>query len=147
MSAVAAIAAAPLLAAIAVDDLRHHRIRNRYVLALVAVIVGSAVITAVGGDSAMSGRAALGAVLGSVPCAAVWVMQPGRIGGGDIKLGATVGALVGAIDPWLAVAAVGLGLVGSLAAALATRRQRVALGPGMVAGAFVAMVWFAVGSA
>jgi len=147
MSAVAAIAAAPLLAAIAVEDLRHHRIHNRHVLALAAVVVGSAVIAAVGGDSAVAGRAAIGAVLGSTPLAAVWVMRAGHIGGGDIKLAATLGALVGAINPWLAVAVVGLGLVGSLATALAIRRQRVALGPGMVAGAFVAMVSFAVASA
>lgn len=143
MSALAAVAAAPLLAVIAVDDLRHHRIRNRYVLALAAVVAVSAVIAAAGGDRAMAGRATLGAVLASAPLAAVWVTKARRVGGGDVKLAAALGALVGAINPWLAVATVGLGLVGALATALATRRQRVALGPGMVAGALVAVVSFA----
>ena len=140
MSAVAAIAAAPLLAVIAVEDLRHHRIRNRHVLALAAVVVASAVIATAGGDSAVAGRAAIGTVLASAPLAAVWVTQPGRIGGGDVKLAATLGALVGAINPWLAVAAVGLGLVGSLGIALATRHKRVPLGPALVTGAVAAIV-------
>lgn len=140
MTAVAAIAAAPLLAVIAVEDLRHRRIRNRYVLALAAVVVGSVAIATTSGDGAMAGRAAVGAILGSAPLAIVWVTQPGRIGGGDVKLAATLGALVGAVNPLLAVAAVGLGLVGSLGIALATRRQRVPLGPAMVTGAVVAIV-------
>jgi len=140
MSAVAAIAAAPLLAAIAVEDLRHHRIRNRHVLALAALAAGSVAIAAAGGDSAMAGRAALGALLGAAPLATVWGMQPGRIGGGDVKLAATLGALVGAINPWRAVAAVGLGLVWSLVVARSRRPQRVALGPGMVAATFVVLV-------
>jgi len=140
MSAVAAIAAAPLLAVIAVEDLRHHRIRNRYVLPLAAVVVGWAAIAAIGGDSGIAGRAAMGAVLGSAPLATVWVMQPGRIGGGDVKLAATLGALVGTAHPLLAVAAVGLGLVGSLGIALATRRRRVPLGPALAVGAVVAIV-------
>jgi len=140
MTAVAAIAAAPLLAVIAVEDLRYRRIRNRYVLALAAVVVGSVAIAAIGGDSAMAGRAAVGAFLGSAPLAIVWVTRPGRIGAGDVKLAATLGALVGAVNPLLAVATVGLGLVGSLGFALATRRQRVPLGPALVAGAVVALV-------
>lgn len=140
MTAVTAIAATPLLAVIAVEDLLHHRIRNRHVLALAALAAGSVAIAAAGGDSAMAGRVALCALLGAAPLATVWGMEPGRIGGGDVKLAATLGALVGTINPWCAVAAVGLGLVGSLAIALARRGQRVALGPGMVAATFVVVV-------
>ena len=141
MSAVAAIAAAPLLAVMAVEDLRDHRIRNHYLLALAAVVAGSVVIAAAGGESAMAGRAALGAALGSAPLAAVWVTQPGRIGGGDVKLAAAIGALVAAVNPWMAVAVVGIALAGSLIAALVLRSQRVALAPGMsVATVLVAAV-------
>ena len=135
-----ALVAAPLLAVIALEDLRHHRIRNQYVLALAAAAVCLVAVAVVGGDSAAAGRAALGALLGSAPLATVWVTQPGRIGGGDVKLAATLGALVGTAHPLLAVAAVGLGLVGSLGVTLATRRQTMPLGPGLAAGAVVAIV-------
>jgi leader peptidase (prepilin peptidase) / N-methyltransferase len=131
MSAVTAIAATPLLAVIAVEDLRHHRIRNRHVLALAALAAGSVAIAAAGGDRAMAGHAAVGALLGAAPLAAVWALQPGRIGGGDVKLAATLGALVGAINPWMAAAVIGMALAGSLVAALVLRTQRVALAPGM----------------
>lgn len=76
-----------------------------------------------------------------MPLAAVWVTQPGRIGGGDVKLAAAIGALVGAVNPWMAVAVVGIALAGSLIAALVLRSQRVALAPGMsVATVLVAAV-------
>lgn len=138
MSALAVVAAAPVLAVIAIDDLRHHRIRNRYVLMLTA-LTAAAVLIADGGRNDVVGPAALGALLASAPLAAAWTAHPARIGGGDVKLAAVLGALVGIIDPFLALAVVGVGLATSLVAAVAARRQRVALAPALAA-AFVVVV-------
>lgn len=137
MSTIAALVATPLLAVIAIDDLRHRRIRNRNVLGLAAVAAAAVVVAAAAGDGAAAGRAALGAVLGCAPLATVWVLQPGRVGGGDVKLGAAVGALIGGARPWLAVAVVGLGLAGSLVIAFAWRELRVAVAPAMTAATVV----------
>ena len=141
MSAIATFAAAPILAAIAIEDLRHHRIRNHYVLALAAVTAAVVLVAALDGDGTVIGHAALGAVLGSAPLAAAWILQPGRIGGGDVKLAAALGALVGTASPWLAVAVVGLGLASSLVAAVVVRSERVSLAPALpVAAVLVATV-------
>ena len=129
MSAFAALMATPLLAVIAVDDLRHRRIRNRYVLGLAAVAAVALLMASVDGDSAAIARAALGAGLAVAPVAAAWLAQPGRIGGGDVKLAATLGALVGAVEVWLGLAVVGVGRTGALVAALLLRRAHMALAP------------------
>lgn len=135
MSAIATVAAAPILAVIAIDDLCHHRIRNHYVLALAAITTAGVLVAAVDGDATVFGRAALGAVLGSAPLAAAWIAQPGRVGGGDVKLAATLGALVGTASPWFAVAMVAFGLTASLVTAIAVRRQRVPLAPALTIAA------------
>ena len=140
MSVVATIAATPVLAAIAIEDLRHHRIRNRYILALAAVAVTPVLISALNGDRALVGRAALGAVLGSAPLAASWGTRPSDVGGGDVKLAATLGALVGIVSPWLSVAVIGFGLLISAAAAIALRRPRVPLAPAMTLAALVLVI-------
>lgn len=137
MTAVAAIAAAPILAAIAIEDLRHHRVRNHYVLALAAVTATAVLVAALTGDRAAVGRAAIGAALAGAPLAASWITQPARVGGGDVKFAAALGALVGTVNPWLAVAVVGLGLVASLVAALVLGAKRVALAPAMTLAAIV----------
>jgi len=131
VSALAALAATPLLAVIAVDDLRHHRVRNRHVLALAVLAAIALFVVGLGGDGAAAGHAALGAALATAPLAATWVAQPGRIGAGDVKLAFVPGALLGMISPALAVAMVGIGLVVSLVAALVTGRERVPLAPAM----------------
>lgn len=135
MTAIATLVAAPILAAIAIDDLRHHRIRNHYVLALTAATATVVLVAALDGDGMVIGRAALGAALGSAPLAAAWITQPGRVGGGDVKLAAALGALVGSANPWLAVAVVAVGLTASLAIAMAVRSQRVPLAPTLTVAA------------
>lgn len=141
MTTIATVAAAPILAAIAIEDIRHHRIRNHYVLTLAAVTATVVLVAAVDGDKTVIGRAALGALLGAAPLAAAWITQPGRAGGGDVKLAAALGALVGTASPWLAVAVVALGLTASLFCAVALRSQRVPLAPALtVAAVLVATV-------
>ena len=140
MSAFAALMATPLLAVIALDDLCHRRIRNRYVLGLAAVAAAAVLTASVDGDSAAIARAALGAALAVAPVAAAWLAHPGRIGGGDVKLAATLGALVGGVEAWLGLAVVGIGLTGALVTALLLRRTHVALAPAMAVTAATTLV-------
>lgn len=142
MTAVVALAAAPLLAVIALRDLRHHRIRNQDLAALAAVTAAALAATAISGGAAVLVRAALGAVLMAVPLLAAWIARPARMGGGDVKLAALLGALLGLLDPRLGVAAVGGALVVALVAA---RKGPAPLAPALVTAAlFAAIVFVAV---
>lgn len=91
MNAVAVVFGAPVLVAIALEDLRHHRIRNQHVLVLAALTTVVVSIAAFDGDAAAIRRAGLEAVLGSAPLAAAWVTRLSHIGGGDVKLAAVIG--------------------------------------------------------
>lgn len=123
--------AAPLLAVIALDDVRHHRIRNRHVAALGLMAIATIALDARSGDQGVVPGAVAGALLAAGPLAAAWTAQPARIGGGDVKLAAVLGALLGALHPWLALTAIGLGLIASLLVTLVTRTSRVALAPSL----------------
>ena len=91
-------AAVPLLAVVAVDDLRRRRIRNRDVgaLSVVNAVVVAAFAIDQGGD--VVARAMLGATLAAVPLLVAAAMEPGRMGGGDVKLAAVIGALLGPVS-------------------------------------------------
>lgn len=135
MTAMPALAATPLLALIALGDLRHHRIRNRDLAMLTAVTVagiGAAVAVGFG----VLADAAVGAILAAMPLAAAWVVEPARMGGGDVKLAALLGALLGPLDLWLAVVAVGAALTVTLVAA---RRGPAPLAPALVGAALIAV--------
>lgn len=140
MSVVAVLAASPVLAAIALDDLRHHRIRNRSVILLAIVtmlLVGALAFT---DDVDVLRRAAFGAFLAAAPLAITWLAQPGGIGGGDVKLAAVLGALVGATNPWMGLAVAGLALLLSIVGAIGLRQRRIALAPGLALAAVVVVV-------
>lgn len=137
MTAIPALAAAPLLALIALSDLRYHRIRNRDIAALAAITAATVLAVAVPVGVGVVGDAVAGAVLAASPLVAAWVVQPGRMGGGDVKLAALVGALLGPLDLWLAVAAVGAALTVTLVAA---RRGPAPLAPAFVGAALLAVV-------
>jgi prepilin signal peptidase PulO-like enzyme (type II secretory pathway) len=62
------------------------------------------------------------------------------MGFGDVKAGAVVGSALGLINAQVAVLALMLGLFGSAVWALARRRRSIALGPGLVGGAVVALL-------
>ncbi|MGH8985307.1 MAG: prepilin peptidase [Acidimicrobiia bacterium] len=108
-------AAVPFLAVVAVDDFRRRRIRNRNVIVL-AVVTGFVVATLVidrGGDVAL--QAVLGGCLAAAPLVVAALVQPARMGGGDVKLAVVVGGLLGPISPWLSLAAIAGALVLTLA--------------------------------
>jgi leader peptidase (prepilin peptidase)/N-methyltransferase len=133
-------AAAPLLAVVAVDDLRHRRIRNRDVgaLAVVTAVVVAAFAIDQGGD--VVGRAMLGATLAAVPLLVAAVMGPGRMGGGDVKLAAVIGALLGPVSPWLSLAAVAGALVLTLVGMTMRMARHAPLAPALAVSAVTALL-------
>ena len=136
---IAAVVATPLLGVIALDDARHRLVRNRHILSVAAVVVAGVAVSAVVDGRAVVIGAAGGALLGSVPLLVPALVQPERIGGGDVKLAAVVGALLGAIQLWLSIAAVGAALVATLAVGLVRSHRRIPLAPGLVMFALVAV--------
>lgn len=137
---ITALVAAPLLVLIALEDVRHRRIRNRHLAVLSAVIAGGLGLVATTDGSGVLARAALGAVLASLPLLLAALAQPSRMGGGDIKLAVVVGALLGGIHPLLGVAAIGSALVLTLVVVALRRGVRGPLAPGLVACSLVALV-------
>lgn len=136
---ITALAAAPLLVLIALEDVRHRRIRNRHLAELSAVTaVGLGLVAATDGSGVLV-RAALGAVLAAFPLLLAALVQPSRMGGGDIKLAVVVGALLGGSNPLLGVAAVGAALLLTLVVLALHRGVHGPLAPGLVACSLVAL--------
>jgi leader peptidase (prepilin peptidase)/N-methyltransferase len=133
-------AAVPLLGLVAVEDLRHRQIRNRCVLLLSVVAAVSVAATYLDGDQAVVLRAVLGAAVAAVPLLVPALTYPGRMGGGDVKLAAAVGALLGPVSPWFSSAAIAGALVLALALAAVRSAARVPLGPPIATSTMVALL-------
>ena len=142
--AVAVVGVVGVAGLAAVEDLRSRCISNELTLAGTAC-VGIGVLLAVALDDRDLGSVAGDVLLGVVASgvcvlAVVWVLRPGLIGGGDVKLLGVLGATLGLFAPLAA------GLVGPVAVlvaggmALAKRSRRIALAPGLAVGFLVAAV-------
>ncbi|MCR2792428.1 A24 family peptidase [Microbacterium sp. zg.Y625] len=131
---------------LAVVDLRDHRLPNALVLPLYPLIlVLFAVAALAGGDAAPLLRSLLGGGVLFLLYAALRALG-GGVGGGDVKLAGVVGVVLGHTG-WAAVltgtaAAFVLGGVvalGLLATGRATRTTRIAFGPYLLGGAWLAL--------
>lgn len=132
--------ATPLLVSIAVEDLRHRRIRNRDVLVL-ATFTGVVVATlATGHGGVMVTRAIVGAGLAALPLTVAALAQPGRMGGGDVKLAAVTGALLGTVSPWLSLIAVASALLLTLGVLALRRAPSAPLAPALAAVTVTALL-------
>ena len=136
-------AAVPLLVLVAVEDFRHRKIRNRHVLLLTVAAALSIAVAWVDGDQVVVLPAVLGAAMAAVPLLVAALAHPGRMGGGDVKLAAAVGALLGPVSPWLSLAAIVGALVVALAVAAVRSAARVPLGPPLAISALVALLFAA----
>lgn len=136
-------AAVPLLVLVAVEDFRHWKIRNRHVLLLTVAAALSIAVAWVDGDQVVVLPAVLGAAMAAVPLLVAALAHPGRMGGGDVKLAAAVGALFGPVSPWLSLAAIVGALVVALAVAAVRSAARVPLGPPLAISALVALLFAA----
>jgi leader peptidase (prepilin peptidase)/N-methyltransferase len=133
-------AAVPLLGLVAVEDLRHRRIRNRHVLLLSVVAAVSVAVAYVDGDRVVVLRAVLGAVMAAVPLLVAALARPAQMGGGDVKLAAAVGALLGQVSPWFSSATIAGALVLAVVVAAWCSSVRVPLGPPLATTAMVALL-------
>ncbi len=134
--------------ALTLIDLDTHRLPDRIVAPSYAVFLLLLVIaSAVDGNWTALGRA----VVGGAACAAcyllLWLAVPAGIGFGDVKLSGLLGLALGYLSwPALAVGAFAAFLLGGLVGTALlltgrrTRRARIAFGPFMVAGVWVALL-------
>ncbi|GAA2958779.1 A24 family peptidase [Microbacterium schleiferi] len=145
---VAAFAAFAVIgAALAIIDIRSHRLPNRLVALAGAsglVLLAGAAVTGGGIDALL--RSLLAALALFAAYLALRMLSAGGVGGGDIKLAAVIGLYLG----WLGWGSVLVGtlagfvLGGLFAAAMllirrAKRRTAIPFGPWMIAGAWVAI--------
>lgn len=131
-----------------VIDIRTHRLPNRIVLpTLAALVVLGGVDAMVTGDSTSMIRAAWGMLILGGFYAALRLLSREGMGGGDVKLAAVIGLILG-WHSWqaLAVGAASAFVLGALFAVslMALRRAdgstRIAFGPWMILGALLGIV-------
>jgi len=128
-----------VLTAAALVDAQDRRLPNMLV-GLGALPVGvAAAVAAAAGSTGVAIGAGVGAALVSGPLLAAHLVSPTGMGFGDVKAGAVLGGAVGLVSTPSAVLALLLALAGSGLWAVVRRRRTIALGPGMVAGALVAL--------
>lgn len=128
-----------------ITDIRHHRLPNVVVLPALAAL---AVLLATSAWAAGDAAALLGALAGAFVLGAVYfglrLIDPRGLGGGDVKLAAVIGLMLG-WHGWQALAvgaAAAFVLAAVFAIALITLRRarrdtRIAFGPWMIAGAWI----------
>src|SRR5690606_2206948 len=94
--------------------------------------------------SFVAGREVLVGAVGGVllmggPLLLTHLVSPAGMGFGDVKAGSVLGGALGLVNAQLAMLALLIGLVGTAGFAVVRRRRAVALGPGLVGGALVAL--------
>jgi leader peptidase (prepilin peptidase) / N-methyltransferase len=139
-AAVATGLALLVLVAAALVDAVEHRLPNVLVGAAAAPVVGALAVAWVTGATDVVVGAAVGAALVGGPLLVTHLASPTGMGFGDVKAGAVLGAGLGLVDAQIAALALLLGLSGAAGWALAGRRRSIALGPGLVAGAVLALL-------
>lgn len=137
--AIAVVVSALLLLLAAVVDAVEHRLPNVLVGAAAAPVVVAAVVSFVA-TSVPAAGAAGGALLVAVPLLLAHLVSPSGMGFGDVKAGAVLGGALGLIDVQIALLALFVGLAGAAIWGVARRERAVALGPGLVGGAVVALI-------
>lgn len=132
--------------AVAVIDLAHYRIPDRLVFPSLAASVPMIVVVSMLEDAPDAiPRAAIGAVVYTLPLFLFHLVSPRGMGFGDVKLGLLIGMYAGWVSVPLAVYALLLGgLLGTVmgvAFALASNGDRAfPFGPALVAGGYLAIV-------
>ena len=133
---------------LAVIDARTHRLPNRIVLPTLAVLIALAAVDALAtGRSAELVRALLGMLILGAFYAVLRGISRAGMGGGDVKLAALIGMVLG-WHGWraLEIGAASAFVLGALYAIVlvalrrAHRRTRIAFGPWMIAGALLGVV-------
>lgn len=140
LSALILLTPAPILGFIAVCDARVRRIRNRDVAAAGTVAAAAILMSGVVDHQVFVGAAAAGAAVAVAPLAVAWIARPANLGGGDVKLTAVLGGLVGLIHPGIALAMVATALVATLLTIRISGTVSAPLAPALVIAATGALV-------
>ena len=129
-----------LLAVAALVDLREYKLPNALLLAaLAAVAVGVLAAWSV----VLAASAAAGLLLGGGLMLIVYLIR--GVGMGDVKMAGVVGASVGAVELKAVPVSIALAAFAAAAYGLATRRQRMAIGPALWLGWAIAVAACAAG--
>ena len=134
--------------ALTLIDARTHRLPDRIVLPSYPVLLGLLTVTsAVTGDWSALVRGLVGAALSLAVYLLMWLVYPGGMGFGDVKLAGLVGMALAYLSwPALAVGTFAAFLLGGIVGTVLlvtterSRRSRLAFGPFMVAGVWVALL-------
>lgn len=123
-------------------DLAEHRLPNAFTLPGYPVATAAIAATALAGRSALIPLLAAAAYLGVLLLAHVG----GGMGLGDVKLGGVLGAALGMVGPPAAFAGLALAVLsgGAVATVLllrGRRRSRLAFGPHLLLGFWLALAW------
>jgi leader peptidase (prepilin peptidase)/N-methyltransferase len=125
-------------------DLIARRLPDALTLPAYPVVAALLVVAALGtGDAGLLARAAAGGLLWAGGYAAVRLVAPGALGGGDVKLAGTLGALTAATSwPALLLAVLAATAVTAVAAAPARLlgHHNVPHGPAMLAAAWLVVL-------
>jgi leader peptidase (prepilin peptidase)/N-methyltransferase len=129
------------LVAITVIDLRHQIIPD--VITLPGIGVG--LVASVAADRVSWLQSAVGILVGGGLFVLVIVLSRGGMGGGDLKLGAMLGAFLGwqalLVGLFVAVMLGGLSAVALLASRRLARKDAIPFGPFLALGGAVALFW------
>ncbi|MDX2381576.1 MAG: A24 family peptidase [Acidimicrobiia bacterium] len=123
----------------ALIDVHYRRLPNRWVGAAAITFVATAVFQVAVGQPVNASDVALGALVLTGPMLVLHLVSPGAMGFGDVKAGIVLGACLGSIGWELALAGLALAAGATSVTAIVSRRSVVAFGPGLVAGALVAL--------
>jgi len=123
----------------ALIDVHYRRLPNPWVGAAAATFVVACVAQIVLGDSIDASSVALGVLALAGPVFVLHLISPAAMGFGDVKAGIVLGACLGAVGWELALAGLALAAGATSVTAILRGRSVVAFGPGLVAGALVAL--------
>jgi leader peptidase (prepilin peptidase)/N-methyltransferase len=123
----------------ALIDVHYRRLPNPWVGAAAITFVAAAVFQVALGRPVDASGAALGALVLTGPILALHLASPMAMGFGDVKAGLVLGACLGAVGWELALAGLALAAGATSVTAIVRGRSIVAFGPGLVAGALVAL--------
>lgn len=125
-------------------DMSERRVPNELVLWAAYGVAATVVAVTIaqgfegGGDVAVS--AVAGAALFGGPVLVLHLISPAGMGFGDVKAGVVLGGAVGLIDAWSCLTGLFVGSALTAVLGLVGRQRAVPFGPGLVAGAEVALV-------
>lgn len=122
-------------------DVEQHRLPDVWIAAAaIVLLVAVGVGWSLGSTSTTAAGLAAGATVMAAPLLVLHLVSPSSMGFGDVKLALLLGAAVGALDWRLAISALAIAAGSTATVGVMMRARTIAFGPGLVAGALVALL-------